>query len=205
MPTYIIRAGLTGPVKIGKADDVEARREALQTAHHETLHVLRVLDTPFDAEPILHEKFAGLRIRGEWFEFCEEMLTFVPEPPTAPQTVTPTGTTWPELLAPWSDRDIAERIGCSMAIVRRWRQGVSGPSGRFAFAMLCHRDLWRLPLLAAGRSDIVEADKTMGDLKERLVAPALVERVEKDEAALQRGFGWKSDTAGTHPQDREGR
>jgi len=180
MPTYIIRAGLAGPVKIGKADDVETRREALQTAHHETLHVLRVIDTHFDAEPILHERFAALRIRGEWFEFSKEMLTFVPDAPVAPESVTPTGTSWGELLAPWSDRDIAKRIGCSMAIVKRWRQGVSGPSGRFAFAMLCHKDLWSLPLLAAGRSDIVYADKTIAGLKERLMAPALAKSGDEE-------------------------
>jgi len=168
MPTYIIRAGLTGPVKIGRADDVEARRRDLQTAHHETLHVLRVLDTPFDAEPILHAKFAALRIRGEWFEFDQEMLSFVPETPVDLETVEPVGTTWPELLAPWSDVDIARRIGCSPAIVKHWRQGKSGPSFRFVVAMLHDKDLWRLPLIAGGRSDLTDPEATITALRKAL-------------------------------------
>lgn len=39
----------------------------------------------------------------------------------------------------------------------------------------------------------------------RKIRGAMIERVEKDEAALRRGYGWKGDTAGIHPQDREGR
>ena len=170
MPTYIIRAGLIGPVKIGKADDVEGRRADLQTAHHETLHVLRIIDTPFDAEPILHSKFAPLRIRGEWFEFDPEMLSFVPEEPLSPQKEAPTGTTWADLLAPWTDRDIAKRTGCSLAIVKHWRRGKSGPSYRFVVAMLHDPDLWRLPLIASGRADLANPEETIAALKAALVS-----------------------------------
>lgn len=87
MATYIIRAGEHGPVKIGRADDVPSRLADLQTGHHETLHVIRILDTPFDAEPILHARFAALRLRGEWFDFSPEMLSFVPEAPDDDLTV----------------------------------------------------------------------------------------------------------------------
>jgi len=207
MPTYIIRAGLAGPVKIGKADDVEARREALQTAHHETLHVLRVIDTHFDAERIFHERFAALRIRGEWFEFSDEMLTFVPDAPVAPETVMPTGTTWGELLAPWKDQEIAARIGCSAAIVKRWREGIGGPSFRFVFAMINDPVLWRLPLIAAGRADIAFAGSASVDPKvEATARPSYaVERVEKDEAAKQRGYGWPSESTRFTGDDVEGR
>lgn len=78
MPIYIIRAGDNGPVKIGKADDVELRRADLQTGHHETLHIIRVIDTADHTEAALHRRFAQHRIRGEWFHFDPEMLTFVP-------------------------------------------------------------------------------------------------------------------------------
>ena len=37
MPVYIIRAGDDGPVKIGWADNAEARRRQLQTGHHKPL------------------------------------------------------------------------------------------------------------------------------------------------------------------------
>jgi len=81
MSTYIIRAGTDGPVKIGRAADPAARLTDLQTAHAQELHLLRVVETPFEAEPIFHERFAHRRIRGEWFEFDVEMLTFAPSAP----------------------------------------------------------------------------------------------------------------------------
>lgn len=84
MPTYIIRAGSDGPVKIGRADDVAERITSLQTGHHETLVLLRVIDTAYDSERSFHREFAHRRIRGEWFLFDECMLTFVPsEQPSA--------------------------------------------------------------------------------------------------------------------------
>lgn len=78
MPTYIIRAGKDGPVKIGRADDPEGRLRDLQTAHHDRLEIVRIVDTHFDAEPQFHKRFALHRLRGEWFDFVPEMLTFVP-------------------------------------------------------------------------------------------------------------------------------
>jgi len=155
MPTYIIRAGLAGPVKIGKADDVEHRREALQTAHHETLHVLRVIDTHFDAEPILHERFAALRIRGEWFEFSEEMLTFIPAKPAPAAPAPINGRTIQELLADWSPREVAKRIGCTPKTVENWKKGKGGPQAKYVVAMLNDADLWKVPLLAAGKVELV--------------------------------------------------
>lgn len=74
---YLIRAGVSGPVKIGRAVDVRTRLAALQTAHYEELHLLRIVRA--DAEVAFHRRFSDLRIRGEWFQFDPEMLTFLPE------------------------------------------------------------------------------------------------------------------------------
>jgi len=78
MPTYIVRAGDNGPVKIGWADDVAARVADLQTGHYETLRVIREVDTWWNSEPQFHERFKDRRLRGEWFTFDPEMLTFIP-------------------------------------------------------------------------------------------------------------------------------
>lgn len=164
MATYIIRAGLAGPVKIGKADDVEARREALQTAHHETLHVLRVIDTPFDAEPVFHQRFAEAHIRGEWFEFREEMLTLVPTEP-ARATLPVTGTSFAEVFVNWTDKEVAWRIGCSPATVKKWRKGECGPNFKQFVSMMNDPDLWRLVLTAAGRRDLAYHPETIAALK----------------------------------------
>lgn len=73
MPVYLIRQGLTGPVKIGLATDVVKRLRQLQTNQPITLHILRVLDGERALEKILHEKYELQRLSGEWFSFSEDM------------------------------------------------------------------------------------------------------------------------------------
>jgi hypothetical protein len=43
MAIYIIQCGEQPFVKIGKADDPEKRRRALQGAHYESLHIIRTV------------------------------------------------------------------------------------------------------------------------------------------------------------------
>lgn len=83
MATYIIQAGPTGPVKIGRADDPEARLASLQTGQAEELRIIRLVDTPYDCEAAFHERFAAQRLRGEWFRFDADMMTFIPPAPAA--------------------------------------------------------------------------------------------------------------------------
>lgn len=74
--TYIIRAGKSEFVKIGRAMHPESRCRELQTAHYETLHIIRTIKG--DAEKAFHLRFASLRVRGEWFRFDSVMLSFSP-------------------------------------------------------------------------------------------------------------------------------
>lgn len=74
MAVYLIRAGESGPVKIGKADEPKTRVIDLQCAHYEKLHLLRVWEGGEAEEKALHLRFADLRIRGEWFGFSRLML-----------------------------------------------------------------------------------------------------------------------------------
>lgn len=64
---YFIRAGESGPVKIGVAGNVLSRLVSLQTAHYEPLHVIGEISEHGRIERTLHAAFAGDRIRGEWF------------------------------------------------------------------------------------------------------------------------------------------
>lgn len=80
MPVYFIRAGNAGPVKIGWANDVEARRRGLQTSHHQPLRLIRTIEGRRQTEGWLHGHFAAQRLEGEWFRFQPEMATV--EPPT---------------------------------------------------------------------------------------------------------------------------
>ena len=78
MAVYFARAGEAGPVKIGVAANVETRLKALQLGHYETLAIIRVIDGHTPEEEWLHQYFSDAHIRGEWFRFCDDMLTVTP-------------------------------------------------------------------------------------------------------------------------------
>jgi hypothetical protein len=93
MPVYFIRAGADGPVKIGWSDNVETRRTALQISHYLPLRVIRIIEGSSEATELwLHDHFAQLRLRGEWFEFHPDME--VVEPPVFAPITPPTPTEW---------------------------------------------------------------------------------------------------------------
>ena len=78
MSVYLIRAGVNGPVKIGHARNPEKRIAGFQTAHYERLTLLRTWPGGQPEEAALHRAFSDFRITGEWFHFCEAMLTADP-------------------------------------------------------------------------------------------------------------------------------
>lgn len=78
MPVYFIRAGDSGPVKIGRAIDVAGRLAELQTAHYEVLHLIREVEGGAAEERWFHRHFHVLRIRREWFLFDATMLSATP-------------------------------------------------------------------------------------------------------------------------------
>lgn len=71
---YMIRAGQSGPIKIGWALSPTQRLETLQTANHETLTIMRLFLGAEAEEMALHKRFSNLHIRGEWFRFATEMM-----------------------------------------------------------------------------------------------------------------------------------
>jgi hypothetical protein len=73
---YFIAAG-RGAVKIGFAHDVESRLQALQTSSAEELVLLHYMEGTTADERRLHEKFAELRIRGEWFRHEGFLAEFI--------------------------------------------------------------------------------------------------------------------------------
>lgn len=75
MSVYFIQAAENGPVKIGVADDPVKRITALQTAHHENLRLIRLLDGDSELEKVLHRRFSDIHVRGEWFRFTPELLS----------------------------------------------------------------------------------------------------------------------------------
>jgi hypothetical protein len=85
---YFIQAEIGGPVKIGVAQDVSKRLAAMQIGSPFPLRVVKVIDTGsggYYLERKLHERFAHLRERGEWFRVDPEFADFVSLPLRVPE------------------------------------------------------------------------------------------------------------------------
>jgi hypothetical protein len=79
VPIYFIQATESRRIKIGIANDVDARFRNLQTSCPEKLEILAVLAPGLTSEKQLHELFANTRKIGEWFESSPELETFISE------------------------------------------------------------------------------------------------------------------------------
>jgi len=77
---YFIGVGEEGPIKIGFTERTVAdRRRQLQTSHPDTLVLLAIIEGDERLERDLHKRFAGFRLKGEWFRRCPELLDFIAE------------------------------------------------------------------------------------------------------------------------------
>lgn len=74
---YFIRQGTDGPIKIGRAVDIERRIMQLQTGSSQPLQLLAFIHSGGDLEPEIHRRFAHLRLSGEWFSPAKELLEFI--------------------------------------------------------------------------------------------------------------------------------
>lgn len=75
MAVYFIRAETTGRVKIGWSNNPEKRLRGLQTGSAERLSLLRLTPGGVAEEAAFHKLFDHLWVDGEWFNYCDEMLT----------------------------------------------------------------------------------------------------------------------------------
>jgi hypothetical protein len=74
---YFIQSGKSDLVKIGYAADPQTRLRQLQCGNPEPLRLIATKDGEKDAEGQWHRRLAHLRVRGEWFRWCDEMRTHV--------------------------------------------------------------------------------------------------------------------------------
>lgn len=72
-------AGSGGQIKIGWSRKVSARLAQLQTGSPIPIKLLGTMPGGRAVERRLHEKFAHLRISGEWFTDAPELLAFIAE------------------------------------------------------------------------------------------------------------------------------
>ena len=64
-------------IKIGYSNDPEYRVKSLQTGCPTKLHLQAIMNGNSQTESGLHELFAHLRVRGEWFRYTEELKWFI--------------------------------------------------------------------------------------------------------------------------------
>ncbi len=75
---YFVRASESGHIKIGfTAGDPMVRMGALQTGNHEELQLIVAIRAPQTKERELHQRFAALNTKGEWFKSDPSLLGFI--------------------------------------------------------------------------------------------------------------------------------
>jgi hypothetical protein len=74
---YFIQGKTTGNIKIGVANDPEARLRDLQIGSSEDLTLLGCLVGSEDLEAALHSQFNEYHIRGEWFRPGRRLTSFL--------------------------------------------------------------------------------------------------------------------------------
>lgn len=74
---YFIQCGTEGPIKIGYSAKLRTRFADLQMAHHEQLYLLAWVEADQSLERVLHQRFAKIRIRGEWFKPHHPVKDFI--------------------------------------------------------------------------------------------------------------------------------
>lgn len=74
---YFMRVGEDGPFKIGQSIDPKRRLREVQGAHFQDVSLVRVVRGTSGLEAALHSRFAGDRLRGEWFAPSRAVLRFV--------------------------------------------------------------------------------------------------------------------------------
>lgn len=65
---YFVRAGDTGPIKIGWTEALGARIRTIDANCPAAVRLLAAFFAPEGVEVGLHARFAGHRVHGEWFE-----------------------------------------------------------------------------------------------------------------------------------------
>lgn len=74
---YFIQQGDSGAIKIGCSKNPTQRLQGLQTGHSEPLRLLTCAVGSQAQERALHDRFAHLRVSGEWFRPAEDLLAYI--------------------------------------------------------------------------------------------------------------------------------
>lgn len=74
---YFVQQGDSGAIKIGCSKDPTKRLATLQCGHSEHLRMLTCAPGTQQQERALHDRFAHLRVSGEWFRPGDDLLAYI--------------------------------------------------------------------------------------------------------------------------------
>lgn len=74
---YFVRDAASGYVKIGFSEKPWLRFSKIQSDHPTKLDIWLVIEGDREREALLHQRFDGLRHRGEWFRVDTAIVDFV--------------------------------------------------------------------------------------------------------------------------------
>ena len=90
---YLLQQGAFGPIKIGKTANLKARFSSIKSGNPTDIFLRLLLRGDHATERGLHQRFAALRIAGEWFQPGLELLAFIKKPDGFELAPTPAGLT----------------------------------------------------------------------------------------------------------------
>lgn len=144
---YFVKNGNDNEIKIGYADNVKQRMCSLQTSNSNDLKLIGVMEGEKVVEQNIHERFAHLRVRGEWFTLSDELRDFVNAncytenvPTSKMVVVNPTmAQSWLEQNSYSKQRKIRKLHVALLA--REMRLGRFQPTAQVGFAILNDREI----------------------------------------------------------------
>jgi hypothetical protein len=107
---YFVQAENGGPIKIGKATDVERRVADLQRTNPFTLRVLAVAEGGSTLETQLHQRFASDRKHNEWFEPSRELMRLISDYASAGEAPQRNKIVQHNMRVPESARDLLHEL-----------------------------------------------------------------------------------------------
>lgn len=131
--------GFLGPIKISSTKNLQGHLQALVINNPFPVYLLGwiVADEPEKLEKQLHTQFAGLRLKGDWFQVNDELITLIRQRATRPVLVT---TAAPDMTGTLTVEQIAELLKVSVPTVRRLVASNAIPFHRFGRQIRFVRD-----------------------------------------------------------------
>lgn len=133
---YCIGECVGGPVKVGYSKRPELRLTKIRADNVSAMRLLGVIPGDRAVEADLHERFALLHIRGEWFEDRNGIITDTFGPMVAQVVEIHDLRSWLKANRV-SQAELASHIGVEQSHLSKMMNGLSSPSAQTAWLIEC--------------------------------------------------------------------